>query len=94
MKRGIPCALTLGIALLIAWPTVAQEAAKEPVHNRPKVPGTLRLHVRERKESSPGSKQFKVVERTVANAETSERICVLDRNTEPCAENLGKAGCA
>jgi nicotinamidase-related amidase len=58
----------------------AREGAKKEagrVPNRPKVPGTLRLTLRQRKESPPGSKRFKVVERTVdwKVAETAVIVC-------------------
>src|SRR5687767_1744320 len=59
--RFLPAAL---VAVLLAPPVDSQEQA-EAVPNRPKVSGKLRLHLREQKETAPGSKEFKVMERTV-----------------------------
>jgi nicotinamidase-related amidase len=63
----------IGILTLASWsmvglaapPTGTQEPVSDHLPNRPKVPGLLRLNLRERKETAPGSKEFKVVERTV-----------------------------
>src|SRR5437016_4961552 len=44
--------------------------------NRPKVPGTLRLHLRERREEPKGSGQVKVVERT-ADWQVSETAIII-----------------
>ena len=64
--RNIVRTVTVSVLLAgMAVPLAAQDAAPEAVPKRPKVPGTLRLHLRERKETAPGSKQFKLVERTV-----------------------------
>jgi nicotinamidase-related amidase len=53
------------------------KAVEGVIPNRPKVPGKLVLTARERKETAPGSKQFKPAERTVewAAAETAVIIC-------------------
>src|SRR5262245_42923703 len=47
------------------------------VANQPKVPGTLRLNLRERREEPKGSGKFKVVERTAdwEVAETAIIVC-------------------
>ena len=75
-----PMLLAAGCAVEPAKPAPdsgAPRAATEPVPNRPKVPGKLRLTRRERKETAPGSKQFKPVEKTGewAVAETAVIIC-------------------
>lgn len=50
---------------------------EETLANRPKVPGTLRLTARERKETAPGSKAFRPAERVIEwkAAETMVVIC-------------------
>src|SRR4051812_47935512 len=74
MSTPLPCRLPLCIAtfallslMAFAAPpaTLTNEPVSDHLPNRPKVPGTLRLNLRERKETAPGSKEFKVVERTV-----------------------------
>ncbi len=56
---------------------VAQESLEIKYPNRPKVAGTLRLHLRERKEVVAGNKEFRVVDRTAdwAVSETAIIIC-------------------
>ena len=78
MIRNFRYVLTLAIAAWIVAPAVGQEAAKDRAANLPKVPGTLRLHLRERKETPPGSKQFKAVERTVDWEVSKTAIIVID----------------
>src|SRR5205085_9347141 len=72
-RRNVMRYLTLGEVSLILMvcasasqePAVGtKQAAAEPVANRPKVPGKLRLRLRERRETPPGSGQIKAVERT------------------------------
>jgi len=67
-------------ALVGVWivPLAAQEATTEMIPIRPKVPGVLRLHLRERKESAPESKEFKVVERTVDWEVSQTAVIVVD----------------
>lgn len=78
MPRIAP--LLLISALVGAWtvPLAAQEAATETIPNRPKVPGLLRLHLRERKETAPQSKEFKVVERSVDWEVSQTAVIVVD----------------
>ena len=78
MSRFTPPWLALALAAAIGMPLVAQEAALEKLPNRPKVPGRLRLNLRERKETAPGSKQFQVVERTVEWEVSKTAIIVVD----------------
>ena len=78
MIRNLCCVFVAAVAGLAVAPSAGQEAATERVANRPKVPGTLRLHVRERKETPPGSKQFKVVERTQDWEVSKTAIIVID----------------
>jgi nicotinamidase-related amidase len=78
MIRNLCYVLVLTIAGLAVVPAAGQEAATERIPNRPKVPGLMRLHLRERKETAPGSKQFKVVERTVDWEVSKTAIIVID----------------
>jgi nicotinamidase-related amidase len=75
------CALLI-LAVLSATASAATPETQEPVSdklpNRPKVPGTLRLHLRERKEATPGSKEFKVVERTVDWEVSKTAVVIVD----------------
>lgn len=61
-----------------AAPTDTQEPVSDSLPNRPKVPGTLRLNVRERKETSPGSKDFKLIERTVDWEVAKTAVVIVD----------------
>jgi nicotinamidase-related amidase len=62
------------VALLPFLPARAEE--REP--NRPRVPGKLRLHLRERREEKPGSGTFKAVERTVEWEVSETAVIVCD----------------
>src|SRR5262249_11761347 len=82
------------VALLAA--SVAFAAADkpaEPVPNRPKVPGKLRLQLRERKETAPKSGQFQAVERVAEwdVAETAIIICDMwdDHYCKSAAQRVG-----
>jgi nicotinamidase-related amidase len=71
---------TLVVVSLALWPAVLPApAGKEeaPVPNRPKVPGKLRLHLRERREQPPGNGTVRAVERTADwdAARTAILIC-------------------
>ena len=59
-------------------PLASQEVSPEPLPNRPKVAGLLRLHHRERTEAAPGSKQFTVVERSEDWEVSQTAIIVVD----------------
>src|SRR5262245_41096504 len=65
------------LALGLLAPAEGGEKQAERIANRPRVPGKLRLHLRERREESPGSGKFKVLERTVdwETAETAIIVC-------------------
>ena len=71
----------------------APKPPEEIVANRPKVPGTLRLSVRERKETASGSKRFRAAERTVewAAAETAIVSCDMwdDHYCKSSAQRVG-----
>jgi nicotinamidase-related amidase len=75
--------------------TVAQTQQKQevPLANRPKVPGKLRLHLRERREEPRKSGQVKVVERTVDwdVAETAIIVCDMwdDHHCKIAAQRVG-----
>lgn len=66
------------LAVLISSHLAAQEPVAEPLTNRPKVPGVLRLNLRERKETAPASKDFKVVERTADWEVSQTAVIVID----------------
>ncbi len=80
------------IALLL--PTLCQAQQIEPtrVANRPKVPGVLRLQLRERRED-PATKQVNVVERSVDwhVAETAIIVCDMwdDHHCKIAAQRVG-----
>jgi nicotinamidase-related amidase len=76
VRTTISCAFLL--ALAIGAPLAGQKADEPRVANRPKVAGLLKLHLRERKETAPGSKQFKAVERTVEWDVSKTAIVVCD----------------
>ena len=79
------------ISLALLGPTLAGQ--EPPVPNRPKVPGTLRLALRERKETAPGSKQYQVVERTADwdVARTAILVCDMwdDHYCKAAAQRVG-----
>ena len=52
--------LPLLVFAVVAWIAPAGRA-DETIPTRPRVPGTLRLSLRQRKEEPPGSGRFKVV---------------------------------
>ncbi|NUQ62819.1 MAG: isochorismatase family protein [Pirellulales bacterium] len=66
------------LAVVISTPLAAQEPVAEPLLIRPKVPGVLRLNLRERKEIAPGSKEFKAVERTADWEVAQTAVIVID----------------
>ncbi|NLX95893.1 MAG: cysteine hydrolase [Rhodopirellula sp.] len=66
------------LAVLISSHLAAQEPVAEPLTNRPKIPGVLRLNLRERKETAPASKDFKVVERTADWEVSQTAVIVID----------------
>src|SRR5580692_4507779 len=73
MLRWIVLAmLTLGMAA----PAVTADKEEERLPNRPKVPGTLRLTLRERKEDAAKKGQFKVAEKT-ADWQVSETAIIV-----------------
>src|SRR5262249_31685718 len=76
-------------------PPPAPPAAPREVRmaNQPKVPGTLRLNVRERREEPRGSRKFKLVERTLdwEVAETAIIVCDMwdDHHCKIAAQRVG-----
>jgi nicotinamidase-related amidase len=68
-------------------------AAAAPIENRPKVPGVLRLHLRERRETPAGSGKIEVVERSVDwnVAETAIIVCDMwdDHHCKIAAQRVG-----
>lgn len=100
MKR-LAAPLTLALAAVLALvyfstakqgdpPTTPQIAR---IANQPKVPGTLRLNVRERREEPSGSGRIKVVERTVdwEVKETAIIVCDMwdDHHCKIAAQRVG-----
>lgn len=81
------------LALTFLLPAPTQEKNAEPVANRPKLPGTLRLKLRERKEDPAASGKFKVVERAVdwKVSETAIIICDMwdDHYCKLAAQRVG-----
>ena len=64
-------------ALVFGVSAAAPDAKKEErVSNRPRVPGKLRLHLRQRREEPPGSGKFKLVEKAV-EWEAAETVIIV-----------------
>jgi nicotinamidase-related amidase len=96
MKRlTISLALTASAILGIVFFTAAQPGPKDQprLTNRPKVPGKLRLNLRERREEPKGSGQFKIIERAVdwEVAETAIIVCDMwdDHHCKIAAQRVG-----
>src|SRR5262245_39842160 len=70
-------ALFVWIVPLTCQQLSAAEPAAEVIENRPKVPGVLELHLRERKSHPGGEGPLQVVERTMRwnVAETAIIVC-------------------
>jgi nicotinamidase-related amidase len=86
--------LTAAILGLVFFTTAQTGEKKEPqIANRPKVPGKLRLNLRERREEPKGSGQFKVIERAVDwdVAETAIIVCDMwdDHHCKIAAQRVG-----
>jgi nicotinamidase-related amidase len=78
LKRLCLLAFT-GLSLAaFAAPPGNLEPVSDNLPNRPKVPGMLHLNLRERKETAPGSKEFKAVERTVDWDVMKTAIVIVD----------------
>lgn len=81
--------------LCLAWAhdlAVADDApAREP--NRPVVPGTLKLHVRERQETRKGSGKYKTIEREVEWQASETAIIICDMwNNHYCQSAAQRVG--
>ena len=91
MVRILFGAAVLTLALVPLAATGDKE--DERVVNRPKVPGKLRLQLRERREEPAGSGQLKVVEQTVDwdVAETAIIVCDMwdDHHCKIAAQRVG-----
>ncbi len=75
MRNLFRAAVVLSLAF---WPAVLPAGKDDaPIPNRPKVPGKLRLHLRERREQPPGGGKVQVIERTADwdAARTAVIIC-------------------
>jgi hypothetical protein len=75
-------------------PRTAPEKPQEVrIPNQPKVPGTLRLNARERREEPKGSGMFKVIERTLdwEVSETAIIVCDMwdDHHCKSAAQRVG-----
>jgi len=86
----------LGLAVVticLTLPRVSADREEDRQANRPKVPGKLRLQLRERKEDPAGSGKIKVVERSVdwEVAETAIIICDMwdDHYIRSAAQRVG-----
>src|SRR5205814_6557368 len=65
MRNLARCLALTILALVLAVPFTLGDKAPELLPNRPKVPGKLRLQLRERRETQPGSGQYQVHHRSV-----------------------------
>lgn len=87
--------LVTAVALLVGScsPAFAADPPPTVITNRPKVPGVLRLHVRERREDPAGGGKVSVVERTVdwSVAETAIIVCDMwdDHHCKLAAQRVG-----
>jgi nicotinamidase-related amidase len=68
----------LALTALLAAPALSADQEEAPVPNRPKVPGKLRLHLRERRADPAGGGRVKVVERTVDWAAACTAVIICD----------------
>lgn len=96
MTRLLLSLALIGTVILgLVFFTGAQTGEKKEARlaNRPKVPGKLRLNLRERREEPKGSGQFKVVERAVdwEVAETAIVVCDMwdDHHCKIAAQRVG-----
>jgi nicotinamidase-related amidase len=86
---------TLLAAMLLAFTTSSPAGAQEQprLTNRPKVPGKLLLHLRERREEPAGSGKINMVERTAEwdVAETAIIVCDMwdDHKCQIAAQRVG-----
>jgi nicotinamidase-related amidase len=79
MRTVLISLLSMALFVAISAPIGGQKADEQPrAANRPKVPGLLRLNLRERKETAPGSRQYKAVERAVEWEVAKTVIIVCD----------------
>jgi nicotinamidase-related amidase len=85
--------LLFGLLVAAAAPLAGQKGEEPPAPNRPKLAGRLRLNLRERPETAPGSKQFKPVERAVEwdVAKTAIIVCDMwdDHFCKSAAQRVG-----
>lgn len=86
--------IALGVlALCLLAPIATGDKEDERLPNRPKVSGKLRLKLRERKETAPGSGVFKTVERGAdwEVAETAVIVCDMwdDHYCKSAAQRVG-----
>ena len=92
-KLAIHSTILILTIAAFSFHAAAEEQAPAAIPNRPKVPGVLRLHLQERRETAPKSGQFVVVERTVDwnVAETAIIICDMwdDHWCKSCAQRVG-----
>ena len=89
----ISALLSLVIAPTPGCEPAAADPTAVPMANRPRVPGVLRLHLRERREEPAGSGTIKIVERTVDwnVAETAIIVCDMwdDHRCKIAAQRVG-----
>lgn len=81
------------LALSLAAPTATGDKEPTRLANRPKVPGKLRLHLRERREEPASSGTLKVIERTTEwdVAQTTIIVCDMwdDHHCKIAAQRVG-----
>ncbi len=78
MNRIVPRLLGLMLACALALPLAAEEVAADSIPNRPKVPGLMRLRLRERVRAEGDSDLYKIVERIVDWEAAETAIIVVD----------------
>ncbi len=93
MRTAVALTLIFTLFAGFSLPLAGQKADEPSVANRPKVAGLLKLNLRERKETMPESKQYKVVERSVEweVAKTAIIICDMwdDHYCKSAAQRVG-----
>jgi len=89
----LPAMLFIETILAMCSQSNAADPAAVPIENRPKVPGVLELHLRERRAEPGGGGKVTVVERTVRwnVAETAIIVCDMwdDHHCKIAAQRVG-----
>jgi len=93
MRIAIASALLITLVAGAAAPLAGQKAEEPRVAHRPKLPGVLKLNLRERKETEPGNKQFRARDRPAEweVAKTAIIVCDMwdDHYCKSAAQRVG-----